>query len=157
MKHWVLVLLLFSCIVKADFNHTGDLQLHLLNGDQRSQAFVMSLTTEAGAYLFQVGTQSARLPSPPQKYSLSLVLQQDREVWVTDFANQALQAFTLTIANYQFSLKQDPIATNARGRFVLQIGEESYYFGRGPAQINFLLNENGITEIEIRGMFKPRR
>lgn len=157
MKHWVLVLLLFSCIVKADFNHTGDLQLHLLNGDQRSQAFVMSLTTEAGAYLFQVGTQSVRLPSPPQKYSLSLVLQQDREVWVTDFANQALQAFTLTIANYQFSLKQDPIATNARGRFVLQIGEESYYFGRGPAQINFLLNENGITEIEIRGMFKPRR
>ena len=92
MKHWVLVLLLFSCIVKADFNHTGDLQLHLLNGDQRSQAFVMSLTTEAGAYLFQVGTQSARLPSPPQKYSLSLVLQQDSDVWETDNENQPLQA-----------------------------------------------------------------
>jgi len=157
MKYLVLVLLLFSWATKADFNYNGDLQLLLLNGEQRKQEFPLTLTREAGAYVFQVGGQSTRLPAPPQKYSLSLVLQHDREVWVTDFTDRPLQAFTLNIANYQLSLIQDPKARSARGFYVLQVGEERYYFGRGPAQINFLLSQDGITEVQIRGMFKPSR
>lgn len=157
MKHLLLALLLCSSAASADFKYNGDLLLHLMNGEQRSQIFELSLTTEARAYLFQAGAQRARLPTPPQKYSLSLILQNEREVWVTDFAAQPLQAFSLQIADYQINLLQDPQARAARGRFVLQVGEESYYFSRGPAQINFILNQDGITEIEVRGMFKPHR
>lgn len=157
MKYWVLALLVFIGQAKADFNYNGELQLHFLNGKQTTAPFVMSLTTEAGAQLFRVGNQNARLPMAPQKYALALVLQRDREVWVTDFADQPLQAFSLSIADYQLRLLQDPQATQARGRFVLYVGEEMYYFGRGPAQINFVFGQNGITDIEVRGMFKPRR
>ncbi|GHG64080.1 hypothetical protein GCM10010919_10390 [Alishewanella longhuensis] len=157
MRFLVLALLLVSFCSQATFNYEGEVALHYVNGEQRTQKFSLALTREAGNYLFQVGSQSARVAAPPQKYALSLILQHDREVWVTDFTDQPLQAFVLTIADYKIILKQDQQATAARGKFILQFGDETYFFGRGPAQINFKLEPSGIVDIEIRGMFKPRR
>lgn len=157
MRCLVLALLLMSFSSHATFNYEGEVKLHFTNGEQRTEKFSLTLTREAGSYLFNVGSQSARLPAPPQKYSLSLILQQDREVWVTDFADQPLKAFNLSIADYKIVLEHDPQAPTARGKFFLQFGDEIYYFGRGPAQINFKLKPEGIVDVEIRGMFKPRR
>lgn len=157
MKLLVLALLFVSFCSHATFNYEGELKLHLTTGEQRTQKFPLALIREAGGYLFYVGAQSARVPAPPQKYALSLILQHDRDVWVTDFTDQPLQAFTLSIADYEIRLKQDPQATAARGRFILEFDNETYFFGRGPAQINFKLEPSGIVDIEIRGMFKPRR
>ncbi len=153
----VLVLLLLSFNSYATFHYEGKVTLHFLSGEQRTDKFLLSLTRESGSYIFQVGSQSARLPSPPQKYALSVVLQQEREVWISDFAKQPLQAFTLEIAEHKIELKRAPQATTARGGFVIQYGNEEFFFGRGPAQINFNLKQSGIVDIEIRGMFKPRR
>lgn len=157
MKYFVLVLWLFSFVAQADYRYEGELQLQLLNGEQHTQVFPLALTREAGSYLFQVGAQNVRLPAPPQKYALSLILQAEREVWVTDFISQPLQGFSLNIAEYKISLRKDPEARTARGNYVLTFNDEVFYFSRGPAQINFNFNNNGIAEIEIRGMFKPRR
>lgn len=151
------LMLVLSFSVKANFSYNAELEMQLLNGEHRKQHFPLSLTREAGVYLFKVGTQNARLPAPPQKYALTVVLQQDRELWVPDFIDKPLQAFKLSIAGHEISLKREPQAKAARGQFVLQFGKDTYYFGRGPAQINFNLNENGIAEVEIRGMFKPGR
>ncbi|CAM5192281.1 hypothetical protein [Alishewanella longhuensis] len=157
MKCLVLALLFVSFCSHATFNYEGEVKLHFTNGEQRTEKFSLALIREAGSYLFYVGAQSARVPAPPQKYALSLILQHDREVWVTDFTDQPLQAFTLHIADYKIVLKQDPQATTARGKFILQFEDETYFFSRGPAQINFKLEPSGIVDVEIRGMFKPRR
>lgn len=157
MRFLVLTLLLVSFYSHATFNYDGEVTLQFVNGEQRTQKFSLALIREAGNYLFYIGSQSARVSAPPQKYALSLILQHDSEVWVSDFSDQPLHGFTLRIAGYRVVLKQDPQATAARGRFVLQFGDETYFFGRGPAQINFKLEPNGIVDVEIRGMFKPRR
>lgn len=157
MRFLLLLLLLISSNSYATFNYEGEVKLTLTSGEQLTQKFAFGLTREAGNYIFQVGSQSAKVAMPPQKYALSLILQQDREVWVTDFIDQPLQAFTLQIADYKIVLKQDPQATAARGRFILEFDGETFFFSRGPAHINFKLEPAGITEVEIRGMFKPRR
>lgn len=157
MKYLLLALLFVSFCSHATFSYEGEVKLHFTNGEQRTQKFPLALVREAGNYLFYVGTQSARVSAPPQKYALSLILQHDREVWVSDFTNQPLQGFSLSIADYNIVLKQDQQATAARGRFILEFGDETYFFSRGPAQVNFKLEPSGIVEVEIRGMFKPRR
>ncbi|WP_237709368.1 hypothetical protein [Alishewanella jeotgali] len=150
-------MLIFSLAAKADFKLDGQLSLHLSNGEREQKAFPLSLIREQGAYLFSVGELTTRLPSPLQKYSLALVLQHEQEVWVTDFSPQPLQGFNLQLPGYEISLYRDPQARTARGRFVLQMNEELYYFSRGPGQINFLFNDQGISEVRVQGMFKPRR
>lgn len=157
MKSLLLALLFISFCSHATFSYEGEVKLHLTNGEQRTQKFPLALVREAGNYFFYVGAQSARVPAPPQKYALSLILQHDREVWVSDFTNQPLQGFSLSIADYKVVLKQDAQATTAPGKFILQFGDETYFFARGPAHINFKLEPSGIVEVEIRGMFKPRR
>ncbi len=158
MKHLVFVVLLcWSSMALANFKYHGELQLQLQSGEQRQQVFTLQLAREDGAYLFTVGKQQVSLPQPPQKYSLSVVLNKDNTVWVTDFVDEPLAGFSLRLGDYQVALSQNPDARSAPGRYVLTFGEEFYYFSRGPAQINFNFDAHGIAEVEVRGMFKPRR
>ncbi|MCC5450939.1 hypothetical protein LMJ53_04200 [Rheinheimera sp. UJ51] len=158
MKYVVLAwLLCCSHFSYADFKYHGQLQLQTASGEQRQQIFTLQLKREAGAYEFTVGQQQSRFAMPPQSYSLALILQDDSEVWVTDFINQPLHGFTLQLGQYLIKLSKDDNARSARGRFVLEINDESYYFSKGPAQINFNLSDNGINELQVRGMFKPKR
>lgn len=93
----------------------------------------------------------------PQKYSLSLILQDDKYVWVSDFINEPLLGFELQIEQYHLRLFQDPEADKAKGNFVLQLNDERFMFSRGPGQVNFMFTEEGIKDVRVEGMFKPRR
>lgn len=154
--NFLVLLLLMSTKVFADFSVEGKLALQFADGQQQ-QAFPMQLIREQGSYIFSVGSQQTRLNAPLQKYSLALILQNDQDVWVTDFANQPLNGFTLQIAEYEITLRRDPQARAARGRYVVQLNDEIFYFSRGPGQINFVFNQQGIAEVQVKGMFKPRR
>ena len=155
--NFLVLLLLTSTKVFADFSVEGKLALQFADGQQQQQIFPMQLIREQGSYIFSVGSQQTRLNAPLQKYSLALILQNDQDVWVTDFANQPLNGFTLQIAEYEITLRRDPQARAARGRYVVQLNDEIFYFSRGPGQINFVFNEQGIAEVQVKGMFKPRR
>jgi hypothetical protein len=152
-----LLLLLISSKVCADFSIEGKLALQFSDGRQQQQVFPIQLIREQGNYLFSAGSQQTRLNAPLQKYSLALILQNDQNVWVTDFANQPLTGFLLEIAGYEIALRRDPQARTARGNYQVQFNDEIFYFSSSPGQINFLFNEQGIAEIQVKGMFKPRR
>ncbi|OYW95149.1 MAG: hypothetical protein B7Z18_03925, partial [Alishewanella sp. 32-51-5] len=102
--NFLVLLLLMSTKVFADFSVEGKLALQFADGQQQQQAFPMQLIREQGSYIFSVGSQQTRLNAPLQKYSLALILQNDQDVWVTDFANQPLNGFTLQIAEYEITL-----------------------------------------------------
>lgn len=152
-----MMLLVLSPAGFASFQLEGKLQLHYQNGKKVTQTFPIKLTREEGAYQFHAGILKTRLNSPPQKYSLSLILQNNEDIYVTDFTNEPLQAFQLDIAGYSISLSRELHARAAPGRYVVKMNDEIFYFSRGPGQVNFLFNSDGISEVKIQGMFKPRR
>lgn len=149
------IVLSFSAV--ADFLIEGQLKLEQSDGQKLQQKFPLALFREEGSYQFSIGEQQTRLPAPPQKYSLYIVLQNDEDLFITDFSQQALKAFTLDIAERRLEVSRDPLARTARGRYVLKLDGEIFYFGRGPGQINFIFDENGIKDVTVQGMFKPRR
>lgn len=152
-----IMLLVFSTGSLANFKLEGTLKLHFQNGQQLTQSFPITLTREEGAYQFTAGSLRTRISSPPKKYSLSLILQNNQDVYVTDFSQSPLQGFQLDIAGQQITLSRETQARAAPGRYVVKLNDEIFYFSRGPGQVNFLFNDQGIAEVRIQGMFKPRR
>ncbi len=163
MKHRLLpcLVLLFLVLLSpysyAQFDIYGEGTVQLANGKTQPFDFGFSYFRQDGQYRFIVGRYSLTVPSVPQKYSLALVLQDDKQVWVSDFINEPLIGFDLELEQYQIKLYQDNSRVNARGGFVLQLNDERYYFNRGPGQINFLFTEQGIKEVRVEGMFKPAK
>lgn len=152
-----LLLGLLSSQALANFSVDGELELLFANGQEQQQVFTLQLVREQGSYIFTAGKQQTRLNAPLQKYSIAMILQNEQDVWVTDFANQPLHGFNFEIAGHSIKLSRELTARVAPGRYVLRFNGEAFYFSRGPGQINFLFNEDGIKEIEVKGMFKPRR
>lgn len=157
MRLLLLFCVFFSMAARADYHYEGQLQLQVLNGELLSQPFEFSLKQMNQNYQFTIGAQTARLTQPPQRYSVALVLQKEQEVWVSDFTDKPLEAFTLALGDHVIRLEKNAQAKAARGNYILTVGEQQYYFGRGPAQLNFILSPTGISDVEVRGMFKPRR
>lgn len=141
----------------ANFSITGKLELKFADGQQQQQNYPLQLMREQGSYIFQAGQQQTRLNTPLQRYTIAVILQNEQDVWVTEFANQPLHGFTFDIAGHTLSLSKDPTAKTAPGQFVLRFNDEMFYFSRGPGQINFTFDDQGVAEIQIKGMFKPRR
>ncbi|WP_333609308.1 hypothetical protein [Arsukibacterium sp.] len=141
----------------AQFEIDGEGSLLLANDRTVEFDYGFSYYLQEGQYRFIVGRQSLNVPSVPQKYSLALILQQDKAVWVPDFINDPLLGFELTIDDYVIKLYQDDSARQAPGRFVVSLNGELFHFSRGPGQINFYFTEQGIKEVRVEGMFKPRR
>lgn len=156
MRSWLLAALLFTMPAQAQFDIDGEGKVSLVNGSEQVFDFGFSFFRQDGTYRFIVGRYSLDVHTVPQKYSLSLILQDDKQVWVPDFINEPLLSFELQIEQYHIRLFQDPEA-NSKGNFILQLNDERYQFSRGPGQINFLFTENGIKDVRVEGMFKPRR
>jgi hypothetical protein len=152
-----LTMILLSFGAAADFMIEGKLKLEQADGQKIQKTFPLTLFREEGHYLFSIGEQQTRLPAPPQKYSLYVILQNDEDIFVTDFSQQPLRAFTLDIAEHRLEVSRDPLARTARGRYVLKLDGETFYFSRGPGQINFIFDQHGIKDVTVQGMFKPRR
>lgn len=158
MKYlWLLSLLLLIPSTYAQFDIYGEGTVQLANGQSQPFDFGFSYFRQDGQYRFIVGRHSVMVPSVPRKYSLALVLQDDKQVWVADFINEPLTGFNFELEQYQIKLYQDSSLTNARGGFVLQLNDERYYFNRGPGQVNFIFTEQGLKDVWVEGMFKPAR
>lgn len=156
MKVWLLAALLFTLPAQAQFDIAGEGKVYLQNGSQQDFDFGFSFFRQDGTYRFIVGRYSLDVHTVPQKYSLSLILQDDKQVWVPDFINEPLLGFELQIEQYHLRLFQDPEA-KSNGNFILQLNDERFMFSRGPGQVNFLFTERGIKDVRVEGMFKPRR
>lgn len=155
MKHWLLcTFLLVSPLSFAQFDIFGEGKVYLVNGQNQPFDFGFSYFRQDGKYRFIVGRHSLTVPSVPQKYSLALILQDDKQVWVSDFINEPLTGFELELDGNELVLYQDPAADKAKGNFVLKLNGDRFYFNRGPAQVSFLFNEDGIKEIKVEGMLK---
>ncbi|HEX5793858.1 MAG TPA: hypothetical protein VFY01_11320 [Rheinheimera sp.] len=152
-----LTLLLYAAVCQAQFDISGEGKVYLVKGTTQEFDFGFSYFRQEGSYRFIVGRHSLTVHTVPQKYSLALILQDDEQVWVPDFVNEPLTGFELQIEQYHIKLYQDPAANNAKGNFVVQLNDEQFYFSRGPGQINFLFTEQGIKDVRVEGMFKPRR
>lgn len=153
-----LLMLFFSGQVFADFSIEGKLALQFADGQQQQLLFPIQLFHERGNLVFSVGSQQTQLNAPLQKYSLAVILQEnDHEVLVSDFASKPLHSFKLEIAGHAVELHRDASALEARGRYVLKLNDEKFYFSRGPGQINFIFNDQGITELQVKGMARASR
>jgi hypothetical protein len=151
------LLLLLSSAGYAQFDISGAGKIHLIKGGSQPFNFGFSYFRQEGSYRFIVGQHNLIVNTVPQKYSLALILQEDDKVWIPDFVNEPLHGFELEIGGYKLKLYKDAEATAARGNFVFQLNNESFYFNRGPGQINFRFTEDGIKDVRVEGMFKPRK
>src|SRR5690606_18232566 len=149
-------LLLFSATSHAQFDISGEGKVYLVTGKSQEFDFGFSYFRQEGSYRFIVGRYTLTVHSVPQKYSLALILQ-DEHVWVPDFINEPINGFEVNIGDYTIKLYKDPEASNAKGNFVVQLNDEQFHFSHGPGQINFLFTEDGIKDVRVEGMFKPRR
>jgi hypothetical protein len=150
------LLLLFSGFSNAQFDISGEGKVYLLKGSTQQFDFGFSYFRQEGSYRFIVGRHSLTVSSVPKKYSLSMILQNDNQVWVPDFINEPLNGFELELDGYQLKLFRDP-DSDAKGQFVFKLNSETFYFERGPGQVNFLFTEDGIKDVRVEGMFKPRK
>ena len=149
--------LLFTPLSQAQFDISGEGKVTLTDNSSKTFDFGFSYFRQDGTYRFNAGKQSLNVPSVPQKYSIAVILQDNSHVWVPDFVNEPLSSFELQLEQYSIKLFADPLAVNAPGNFVLQLNDETYYFNRGPGQINFYFTETGIRDVRVEGMFKPRK
>lgn len=155
MKACWLALLLVSATAQAQFNLKGKVKLDPVDGMAMEQPFSFSFQPENGAHRFTVASQSLLVNSVPQKYSLALIQQQEH-LWVPDFSDTPLKGFDLNVAGHEVLLYRDNSQKSPHfGLFVLMVDGERYLFHRGPGQVNFYFTDNGVKEVQVKGMLKP--
>lgn len=142
---------------QAQFDIAAEGSVTLTTGKTQAFDFGFSYFRQEGSYRFIVGRYNLTVHTVPEKYSLALILQDDKQVWVPDFINEPLLGFELAIEDYTIKLIPNPDPEPLTGNFILQLNDENYYFSNGPGQVDFLFHEDGIKEVRVKGMFKPRR
>ncbi|MGP9802280.1 hypothetical protein [Rheinheimera sp. NSM] len=158
LSGWLLSATMLFCLpCYAQFDIAGEGKVQLTKGGEQEFDFGFSYFRQDGSYRFIVGRHSLSVHTVPQKYSLALILQNDQQVWVPDFINEPLSGFELQIEGYKLKLYQQPGVDDQPGKFILQFNDESYQFSRGPGQVNFYFTEQGIKDVRVEGMFKPKR
>lgn len=146
--------LLFSLPAVGQFQLMGNGSYTLQDGKTVPLQYGFSYIRKDGEFHFSAGKQSLVVSSLPQKYSLSLILQNEAEVWVPDFINAPIAGFEYEIADFVLKLTQEPDLKDGRGNYILHFDGGRYRFSRGPGQINFLFNDQGVAQVEIKGMLK---
>tara|TARA_R110002126_G_scaffold10245_88_gene46836 strand:+ start:601 stop:1092 length:492 start_codon:yes stop_codon:yes gene_type:complete len=155
MKVFTLVIsLLFSLPAFAQFQIMGNGSYTLQDGKTVPIQYGFSYIRKEGEFHFSAGKQSLKVSSLPQKYSLALILQNEDEVWVPDFVNAPVTALNFEINGFELKLTQEAELKDGRGNYVLHFDGGRYRFDRGPGQVNFVFDDDGITRVEIKGMFK---
>lgn len=149
--------LLFAPLSHAQFDISGEGKVTLSDNSSKTFDFGFSYFRQDGTYRFNAGQHSLNVSSVPKKYSIAVILQDNSTIWVPDFINGPLRSFELNLDQYSIKLFTDPQAVNAPGNVVLQLNNETFYFNRGPGQINFYFSETGIRDVRVEGMFKPRK
>jgi hypothetical protein len=155
MKIFIIIIsLLFSLPAFSQFQLMGNGSYTLQDGKTVPLQYGFSYIRKEGDFHFSAGKQSLKVSSLPQKYSLAMILQNDDEVWVPDFVNSPIVSFDYEVGSFILKLTQEPELKDGRGNFILHYDGGRYRFDRGPGQINFVFNDEGIARLEVKGMFK---
>jgi hypothetical protein len=152
-------LMLFSSAVSADFNFTGQAKLHAVDGQASTIPFGFSFLKAAEGYIFSLGEHQMEVEEVPKRFTLALVLNEQNQVWVTDFSKSPLHGFDWNIAPHSIQLvKQHDLVPKRPGDYTLLINGTRYHFTekkRGLIHFNF--NEKGIDTITVEAMVMPKR
>ncbi|MDX3772787.1 hypothetical protein QE250_01520 [Chromatiaceae bacterium AAb-1] len=153
----LLLLLLFPPLIQAQFHLPGQVKLESAEGVTAEFPFGFSYIRQEGSYRFTAGSQHLTVSQVPQKFSLVLV-PEPQQVWVPDLFHTPLKGFEWQLAEHHIRLFRDTVRDSKNyGAFVLLVNGERYLFHRGQGQIQFFFDEQGISEITVRGMLKPAR
>lgn len=150
--------LVLPLAASAEFVLQGPLQLTTSKGLTVDKTFGFAFEQSADGYLFRVGAQQLSVAEVPKRYTLSLILHQNAEVWATDFHPEPIQGFRWSIGPHRFHLFKQAQKPARPGDFVLDIDGLRHYFVPGkPIQIHFLFEPHGISELRVEGTLKPKR
>lgn len=158
MKYAVAFLLMIFAIhtpAFAYFEVDGEGIIYLENGETRPFDFGFTFTRKDGRNVFIVGRHSMVVQQVPQKYSLALVLHQERYVWINDFINEPIVGFEFEIDGHKLKLYREE-GLQQRGSFVIEINGLRHHFSRNIGQINFYFKPQGIDKIEPESFIRPR-
>jgi hypothetical protein len=152
-------LMLFSAAVSADFNFSGQATLQLAEGSKTTLPFGFSFLKAPEGFLFSLGEHQMAVEEVPKRFTLALVLNDQDQVWVTDFSHKPLHGFDWKIAPHSIQLlKQTDLVPKRPGNFTLLIDGVRYHFTekkRGLIHFNF--TETGIDTITVEAMVMPKR
>ena len=154
------VLAIWLPVSWAAFEVPGNGTMILANGEAQPLTFSFAYKQSNSGFVFQAGRQQVEVADVPDKYTLALVLHQDKEVWITDWVNQPIQSFDWTIGRYHLVLEKnsDPKdAAKARGGYVLKVNDDKYFFHKNMAQLKFHFDAKGLKDLSVEGMFSPGR
>lgn len=154
----LLVGMLLSTFAVADFEYSGQGQLFEASGQAQNFQFGFSFLQHEGEYRFNAGKLSMAVDEVPKRYTLELVLNDQQQIWISDFSKQPLSGFEWVIGNHQLQLRQEPATSTIAGQYKLTIDKTDYFFtSKKRGQIHFMFSDKGIIEIEVDSMMTPKR
>lgn len=152
------LLVFMSIAARAEFVLDGPLQFTTADGRSSDKTFSFAYEKSSDGYLFRAGAQQLSVDEVPKRYTLSLVLSKNAEVWAPDFSKAPLVGFRWQIGPHRFQLFKEVQQPAQPGDFVLDVDGIRHYFVNGkPVQIHFLFNNAGISELRVEGTLKPKR
>lgn len=157
---FAILTLLWASNCLASFEMPGQGYAELSCGTSESVDFGFALKKQDESYVFTAGNQQVNVPDVPERYTLVMVLHQDKEVWIPDWFDKPLQSFDWSIAGKRIQLKQNTDSRSidkARGGFVVLVDETPYFFHSNTAQLKFHFNQEGLQDLRIEGMFTAKR
>jgi len=149
--------LLLSPIASAEFDYSGQGKLLDETGQTQSFQFGFSFLQHEGEYRFNAGKLSMAVDEVPKRYTLELVLNDQQQIWVSDFSKKPLLGFEWQIGEHQLQLKKDPTTSPKAGLYKLTIDKTEYFFtSKNRGQVHFIFSDKGITGIEVDSMMTPK-
>lgn len=132
-------------------------------GIQEKGVFNIILRKENNGYYFNVGSQSTYVPDIPKKYSLFIMIQENK-LLALDISKKRLNSLKLKLKEevIDFGVEsQGAFRTRHYAEHIkiiegVEVKERRYFTSR-PSRINFIINEEGVSEILFEGFFKPQR
>lgn len=148
---------LLSPTAIADFDYSGQGQLIDATGQTQSFQFGFSFLQHEGEYKFNAGKFSMAVDEVPKRYTLELVLNDEQQIWVSDFSKKPLIGFEWQIGKHQLQLKKEPATSTRAGLYKLTVDKAEYFFtSKNRGQVHFMFNDKGITEIDVDSMMTPK-
>lgn len=153
------VLLITSASSYADFEFKGNATLKHPQGSETTIPFGFSFLKTTEGHVFSLGQHQMAVDEVPKRFSLALVLNDQNQVWVTDFHNKPLVGFDWQLASHSIQLiQQADLVPKRPGNFTLLLNGTRYHFTeKKRGMIHFHFTEKGIKEITVEAMIMPKR
>ena len=102
----VLITMIFSLVVKADFNYEGNGKLIYPTGVKTDLKFGFKVQKTDNGYTFVAGNQEMKVSHVPEKYSIWLSMNPERGVFIQEFSNNYFKEFEWQLGEHKLSLKK---------------------------------------------------